>query len=196
MQFKSKPLFWTKDGLTALGRLIRLSRENQQLTLMDAVALIKQKTGQSVGFRTLASVETSVGEPKYNTLAAIAAAGFVKADGRTLDIFDFIAIASESEVNMNALAQLIQNYLDRNNTTLEEFARLCRLDVGKMRAIASGMQTADYETDIALIAGYLDNPTTGRKFAELDELFSYCGLRINSSGSWEESHIGNTNGVH
>lgn len=163
--------------------------------MVEAVALIKHKTEYSIGFRTLASVETAIGEPKFNTLVAIAGAEFVKFNGRILNIFDFIAIASQTfEVNMDAIAQLIRDYLARNNTTLEEFAKLCRLDINKMRAIASGMLTDDYETDLALVAGYLDNPETGRKFAELDELFSYCGGRINSSGSWEESHI--TNGIH
>lgn len=188
--------FWTKAGLTKLGALIRECRESKHLALRDAAQLIAQKTGAEISYRTLATVENASGEPKYNTLVAIAAAGFVKVNGRVLDIFDFIAIASESEVSMNALARLIQDYLEKNNTTLEEFARLCCLDIGKMRAIASGMQTADYEIDIALIAGYLDNPITGRKFAELDELFGYCGMQINSSGSWQESHVANTNGSH
>lgn len=193
-QLKIKPLFWTKDGLTALGQTIRSARERRGLTLVEAANLIKEVTGRAVGFRTLASVETAIGEPKFNTLAAIAAAGFVEVGGRRLNISDFIKIASEcfEAIDMNALAQLINDHLQQTGQTLQEFAQQTGVELADLEGIMRGdypnKPAYDQETDLILIAGHLTNPSTGRKFHSYTELVEYCGMSQNAVGIWLQSH--------
>lgn len=95
-----KNKFWTKRGLEKLGSIIRESRESKGLSLREASEIVSEKLDsscpiQSVDHGTLARVEKGYGEPKFNTLVAIAASGLVVYKGKTLDIHDFINIASE-----------------------------------------------------------------------------------------------------
>lgn len=176
-----KNRFWTKTGLTRLGVLIRECRESNQLPLRDAAQLIANKSEASISYRTLASVENASSEPKYNTLVAIARAGFVKKNGKVLDIWDFINIASESEPEMGLLSKLIYDYLNKNNLDFEGFSKICGVSMENLEAIASGNQTQDYEGDLILLSGYLDNPSTGEKFSNHPELMEYCfGKKISN----------------
>ncbi|MBD2492601.1 helix-turn-helix domain-containing protein [Aulosira sp. FACHB-615] len=67
-----KPLIWTKAGLARLGEIIRHSREARGLNLRDTACLISARTGVDIAHNTLGMIERGVGEPKYNSLAAIA----------------------------------------------------------------------------------------------------------------------------
>lgn len=69
--------FWTKRGLGRLGEAIRKARESQGSSLGDIVDLVFERTGYKLSKKTIGNVENNVGEPKYNTLVAIAAARFV-----------------------------------------------------------------------------------------------------------------------
>lgn len=177
---KNKNLLWTKAGLTKLGKIIRASRERQSLALVEAVALIERRTGLSVGFRTLASVETAITEPKFNTLAAIAAAGFVEKDGYVLNIYDFIIIASEADeekpVIEHPLGKLIESCLQENNYDLEQFSEITDVSPSDLEIIMQGGITATHRINLRLICGHLRNPTTGRLIGSLEELCEYCGL--------------------
>lgn len=89
--------FWTKQGLGRLGEAIRAARESQDRSLGDAVDLVFQRTGYKLSKKTIGNVENNVGEPKYNTLVAIAAAGFVlsPATGTPFTEDEFNDIAAE-----------------------------------------------------------------------------------------------------
>ena len=178
--------FWTKKGLTTLGLLIRKCRESHQMPLRDAAELIASKSGVSISYRTLASVENASSEPKHNTLVAIACAGFVKKNGIALNMQDFDLIASETYAsNINCLAELIENYLTRHNITLEQFSEICGVTVEDLKAITQGRETADYEGDLIFLARHLYNPDTGTNFNNHPEMMEYC-LRRNSGE--EETH--------
>ncbi len=89
--------FWTKKGLGILGEAIRTARETQGRSLVDVVELVVQRTGYKLSKKTIGNVENNVGEPKYNTLVAIAAAGFVinPATGKPFTEDEFNDIAAE-----------------------------------------------------------------------------------------------------
>lgn len=89
--------FWTKRGLGILGEAIRTARESQGRSLGDTVDLVFERTGYKLSKKTIGNVENNVGEPKYNTLVAIAAAGFVlsPATGKAFTEDEFNDIASE-----------------------------------------------------------------------------------------------------
>lgn len=89
--------FWTKQGLGKLGEAIRTARESQGSSLGDAVDMVFERTGYRLSKKTIGNVENNVGEPKYNTLVAIAAAGFIKnpATGKPFTEDEFNDIAAE-----------------------------------------------------------------------------------------------------
>jgi transcriptional regulator with XRE-family HTH domain len=92
-----KNKFWTKTGLEKLGYIIQQSRESRGLSLRQAADIIGESLDsscyiQTVDHGTLSRVEKSHGEPKFNTLVAIAASRIVTCDrGVPLSIYDFIA---------------------------------------------------------------------------------------------------------
>lgn len=88
---------WTKKGLAVLGSIIRRCRESRGLTLKDF-----SKFCRPVNLKTISCIENSTVMPNFNTLEAIAASGLVSYNGKTLDIYDFIDIASESYTEDNA----------------------------------------------------------------------------------------------
>ena len=89
--------FWTKQGLGRLGEAIRKARESQGRSLGDIVDLVFERTGYKLSKKTIGNVENKVGEPKYNTLVAIAAAGFIlnPATGKPFTEDEFNDIAAE-----------------------------------------------------------------------------------------------------
>ena len=76
---------------------MRLARESQGRSLGDIVDLVFERTGYKLSKKTIGNVENNVGEPKYNTLVAIAAAGFVlnPATGEPFSEDEFNDIAAE-----------------------------------------------------------------------------------------------------
>lgn len=89
--------FWTKRGLGRLGQAIRTARESEGKSLAEIVDLVYQRTGYKLSKKTIGNVENNVGEPKYNTLVAIAAAGFVinQASSKPFTEDEFNDIAAE-----------------------------------------------------------------------------------------------------
>lgn len=193
---------WTKAGLTVLGEVIRRSREEKGLNLRDAACLICATTPVSVAYSTLGSIEKAANEPKYNTLAAIAASGLVERNGKILNIYDFIEIASESEsevANMEILARLVQKHLLKNKITLQDFAESCRIPLSDMQSIVRGEKVEDLELCLSFMCGYIINPETGGRFTSYLELAAYCSLKKNDlTLEWEQSHFipNEINGLH
>jgi len=94
---KATRKIWTKKGLAKLGGIVRRSREARQLTLRE-LADLSSTEGNSVHFKTISCIENSSVMPNFNTLEAIASSGLIFDDkGKTLDIYDFIDIASETD---------------------------------------------------------------------------------------------------
>lgn len=88
---------WTKRGLEALGEILREARKARGWSQRDLSQFVYQQTGHKVSDRSIGNLENNTGEPKYNTVALIAAAGFVinPATGRPFTEDDFINIACE-----------------------------------------------------------------------------------------------------
>lgn len=184
-----KTLIWTKAGLARLGEIIRRSREKRGMDLRRTAHYISDLTGISVGHNTLGDIERGTREPKYNTLAAIAASGIVEYKGKVLNIFDFIAIASEDDVEVTPMRRLVEDHLQKEGITLEKFAKICRVAIDDMQTVLDGGETEDYTGDLILIASRLTNPATGVKFRTYLELLDYCGMARNQqTNSWELSH--------
>lgn len=193
-----KHLFWTKPGLKTLGEIIYKSRKTKGLSLSSACELIRSKTGIRPADTTLNAIEKGHSKPEWDTLVAIAAAEFVEFNGRKLNIFDFIYIASECEdTNMKALAALIQDHLVKNSISLEDFARITEVSLADLQTIMRGDRLAgdiyDQETVFILLAGHLTNPLTGRRFHSYLELTDYCGMRQDPTG-WKQDHLSSQNG--
>lgn len=89
---------WTKKGLTKLGGIIRRCRESRGLTLREFSEL-SSTPNNSIHFKTVSCIENASVMPNFNTLEAIASSGLVFDKGKTLDIYDFIDIASETDSN-------------------------------------------------------------------------------------------------
>lgn len=88
---------WTKRGLEALGEILREARKARGWSQRDLSQFVYQRTGHKVSDRSIGNLENNTGEPKYNTVALIAAAGFVinSATGKPFTEDDFINIACE-----------------------------------------------------------------------------------------------------
>lgn len=187
---------WKKAGLAKLGEIIRRSREARGLDLRNASYLISDISGVNVSHSTLGTVERSSAKPDYNTLAAIAASGMVEKDGRKLNIFDFIYIASEieDEIYMDALAKLIESHLIQHGMSLSEFASQTGVNLAHLNSIMRGdrppVSDYDWETDLILIAGHLLNPLTNRRFHSYLELVDYCGMSKDGMGQTHATQNG------
>ena len=88
---------WTKRGLEALGEILREARKARGWSQRDLSQFVCQKTGYKISDRSIGNLENNTGEPKYNTVALIAASGFVinPATGMPFTEDDFINIACE-----------------------------------------------------------------------------------------------------
>lgn len=94
MIMRSPPKLWTKAGLLQLGELIKRSREEKGLTLRSLADYIEENTGHEVGYSSLGRVERGEGSTTWNTLAIIAAAGFIlHEDGTPYTVEELSAIA-------------------------------------------------------------------------------------------------------
>lgn len=93
---KKKPKLWTRKGLQALGDLMLAARERLKLSQRGVSALIEERTDCYVSDKSLSDIERGNKEPKWNTLAIIAAAEFVlKPDGKPYTVEELSAIACE-----------------------------------------------------------------------------------------------------
>lgn len=92
---KRKPKLTTEAGLKLLGEVIERSRG--EMSLRDTAKYITAATGYTIGWTTLGDVERARRKVSYDTLAIVAAAGYVKhpRTGKILTVEDFFDIAAE-----------------------------------------------------------------------------------------------------
>ena len=183
--------FWTKSGLEKLGAVIRESRENKGLTLRQAAGIVAENLDnddcvQSIDHVTFSRIEKNHGEPKFNTLVAIAASRLATCErGVPLSIYDFIDIASENfRVDaMAVLVRLIKLELESQGWTLRRMAQECGMEFGDLFDIYEGRESEDFFTDLILLGSILTNPTTGESFGNAEDIIEFCGLNLNNHKS-------------
>ena len=177
--------FWTKTGLEKLGAIIQQSRENRGLSLRQAAEFIKGKLDssyvQTVDHGTISRIEKGHGEPKWNTLVAIAASKLITCDrGIPLTIYDFIDVASENRVtDMDILIKLIKVELQNRGWTLRRMAEETGIELADLLDISEGRQSEDFEGDLTLLALVLTNPKTRQTFTTAQDIAQFCGIEIN-----------------
>ena len=182
--------FWTKAGLENLGYLLQQSRENRKLSLREAADVVG-RYGQAVDHCTLQRIEKGHGEPKWNTLVAIAASKLITCDrGIPLTIYDFIDIASENRVtDMDILIKLIKVELQNRGWTLRRMAEETGIELADLVDISEGRQSEDFEGDLTLLALVLTNPKTRRTFTIAQDIAQFCGIKINPAhADCEQDH--------
>ena len=182
--------FWTKSGLENLGYLLQQSRENRKLSLREAADVVG-RYGQAVDHCTLQRIEKGHGEPKWNTLVAIAASKLITCDrGIPLTIYDFIDIASENRVtDMDILIKLIKVELQNRGWTLRRMAEETGIELADLVDISEGRQSEDFEGDLTLLALVLTNPKTRRTFTIAQDIAQFCGIKINPAhADCEQDH--------
>jgi|SanBayMetagenome_1026888.scaffolds.fasta_scaffold09270_4 transcriptional regulator with XRE-family HTH domain len=183
--------FWTKKGLEKLGSIIRGSRESKGLSLREVSEVVAKRLDsscpiQAVDHGTLSRVEKGYGEPKFNTLVAIASSKIATCGrGIPLDIYDFIDIASESfgMDSMNVLARLVKAELQSRNWTLGQMAAECGMEFKDLFEISEGRESEDFETDLILLGSVLTNPRTGETFGSAESIMEFCGINSNDHKS-------------
>ena len=183
--------FWTKKGLEKLGSVIRDSRESKGLSLREVSEVVAKRLDsscpiQTVDHGTLSRVEKGHGEPKFNTLVAIASSKIATCDrGIPLDIYDFIDIASESfgMDSMNVLARLVKAELQSRCWTLGQMAAECGMEFKDLFEISEGRESEDFETDLILLGSVLTNPRTGETFGSAESIMEFCGINSNDHKS-------------
>ena len=182
--------FWTKPGLENLGSLLQRSRENRKLSLREAADVVG-RYGQAVDHCTLQRIEKGHGEPKWNTLVAIAASKLITCDrGIPLTIYDFIDIASENRVTgMDILIKLIKVELQNRGWTLRRMAEETGIELAGLLDISEGRQSEDFEGDLTLLALVLTNPKTRRTFTTAQDIDQFCGIKIDPThADCEQDH--------
>ena len=186
-----KNKFWTKTGLEKLGYIIQQSRESKGLSLRQAAEVIGKSLDsfcyiQTVDHGTLSRVEKGHGEPKFNTLVAIASSKLVTCDrGVPLNLYDFIDIASENfrVSDMDVLIRLIKLELQTQGWTLRQMSEECGIEFVDLFDIFEGRESEDFETDLILISSVLTNPKTGESFGNAEGIIEFCGLSFNNHKS-------------
>jgi len=124
---------WTKRGLEALGEILREARKARGWSQRDLSQFVYQQTGHKVSDRSIGNLENNTGEPKYNTVAVIAAAGFVinPATGRSFSEDDFINIACEVlDPFTGQYCQFGESSLNHNKARISQSGLLPSLAVG------------------------------------------------------------------
>jgi transcriptional regulator with XRE-family HTH domain len=92
-----KPMLITKLGCTNLGILLEKARRARGWSLDTLVDFIQQSTGETLSKTALSTLERGTVEPKFNTLAIIAAAGYVvNSEGISYSLQDLWLIACEA----------------------------------------------------------------------------------------------------
>ena len=187
-----KSICWTRQGLFDLGVAIQSSRERQGLSLRQAVEEMENRLlhipsyegdKATISYCTLSRIEKGHGEPRFNTLSAIATTRLISCSrGVPLSIYDFMDIASENFKfnSMTVLSRLIKLYLDDSESTLEEMSKESGIDLINLFNICEGKRSSDFQTDLILLASILTNPRRKRLFGDVDQLIDFCGFRSSS----------------
>ena len=193
-----KNKFWTKTGLEKLGSIIRASRENRGLSLRQATEIVTENLDihdyvQAIDHVTFSRIEKNHGEPKFNTLVAIAASRIVTCDrGVPLGIYDFIDVASEcfKGSSMDVLVRLIKLELETQGWTLRQMAEECGIEFVDLFEISEGRESEDFETDLILLGSVLTNPKTGETFGNAEDIIQFCGITINPAHHGQDCSMG------
>lgn len=131
---------WTKHGLKALGAILREARKARGWSQRDLSQFVYERTGHKVSDRSIGNLENNTGEPKYNTVALIAAAGFVinPSTGKPFTEDDFIDIACEVlDPFTGQYCQLGESCLSHNKGRDSQSGRLASLAVGNNSLVHS-----------------------------------------------------------
>jgi transcriptional regulator with XRE-family HTH domain len=122
---QSNCLLWTKNGLNTLGQLVKESRLCQGLSQEEAIKLINEKLGAGIApsKTTLSNLENSVGNPQYNTIAAITGAGLIiDINKEPYSILEVLSIASEKIIpkfpEMKTIKEMIEECENTNKISM------------------------------------------------------------------------------
>jgi len=88
----------SEKGKKTLGHVLKRFREINGWSMDDLVEQIRQETGQSLSKSSISELERGNTEPKWNTLAILAATGYMKnpVTGRRLKTNELFEIACET----------------------------------------------------------------------------------------------------
>ncbi|MFP4336989.1 MAG: helix-turn-helix domain-containing protein [Halothece sp.] len=88
----------TEKGKKTLGLLLKYFREQQGWSLDELAEQIEVKTGYKLSKSTISQLERGNNEPKWNTLAILAATGYLvnPSSGQPLKTAELFEIACES----------------------------------------------------------------------------------------------------
>ena len=146
---------WTKAGLERLGKIVAVARNALGWSQREAIRAIAEKTGRTISDKTLSNLENGVGEPKYSTLAIVAAAELVRdaETGRVLTVRDFCDIAAEewipawfdtndesdlwtpSPLEWARLSSLLNESMQMGNLTIELVSEKSGVSLVQIRAL-------------------------------------------------------------
>lgn len=190
-----RSIYWTKQGLLDLGIVFQRSREEQGLSLRQAVDIVERRLLHiplyegikgTVSYCTLSRIEKGYGEPRFNTLSAIATTKLITCNrGIPLSIYDIMDIASEnfSWNSTKVLSRLVEFYLEDQESTLDRMSWESGIDFVDLFTIYQGRRSIDFETDLILLSSILINPRTKIPFGDVDLLTDFCGFNSSLGGT-------------
>ncbi|HEY9702551.1 MAG TPA: hypothetical protein V6C58_08905 [Allocoleopsis sp.] len=154
---------WTKNGLANLGRLIYASRTYRGYSLDDVVKIIQSQVGEKLtpSKKTLGNIENGVGEPKYNTIAAITAAQIIfNKYEEPYNILDVLNIASEKITpeppTMKTIEEMVKLTMKENSLTLNKIKEQISphsqyLNFRKFRTIFHGIDIPSAQHELRIL---------------------------------------------
>jgi transcriptional regulator with XRE-family HTH domain len=93
----------TENGKKALGTVLKYFREKKGWSMDDLIIEVNKVTGYKVSKSTISQLERGNADPKWNTLAVLAAAEFITdKEGHFLNTNDLFAIACE-EIHLDEI---------------------------------------------------------------------------------------------
>jgi transcriptional regulator with XRE-family HTH domain len=168
-----------------LGKIVAQARNARGLSQREAIRFIAEKTGRTIADKTLSNLENGVGEPKYSTLAIVAAAELVRnaQTKKALTVRDFCEIAAEEWIP----AQLESSTADDLwMPSPREWQRLSSLFVRSMDAIGIDIYSASEKSGVSVVQlGALAENQAGYSMW-IDTLEKLCPLLFQVE-QWQET---------
>jgi transcriptional regulator with XRE-family HTH domain len=127
-----KPMLITKPGCRNLGALLEKGRRARGWSLDTLVDFIQNTTGETLSKAALSTLERGTVEPKFNTLAIIAAAGYVvNPEGIPYSLQDLWLIACEKlaldnqgdELALHSPSDFVGTRISRVGERCNEFSK-------------------------------------------------------------------------
>lgn len=157
--------FWTERGLVKLGRVVKLAREAKSWSLRDVEREIKKKNPSredNPTYRTIENLEVAKGQPRWNTVVAIASLNLVlhPLTGKPFTEEELSDIAAErfdpetgrytlgnQEPTIAALIKLeLQNrFKPVEQLAVEKLAEVAHLNPERMMTLLEGERPTDKE---------------------------------------------------